>query len=193
MFNRIHLGSHLVLFFLIWEESDHRFNVCRLSCFTCVWVFVTLWTITHQAPLSMGFSRQEYCHVSPALAGGFFTTCTISIQYLLLFGLFDSRSLVSDSLQPRELQPTKLLCPRNSPRKNTGVGNFLFLHDSILVSLGVQKFIHFFPKLSNLLVYNCSQYSHNPLYVCGISCSISSFIYNFMYSGPLFFLLSKSN
>ena len=50
-----------------------------------------LWTIACQAPLSMGFSRQEYWsglpfappgdlpdsgskHVSPALAGGFFTT-----------------------------------------------------------------------------------------------------------------------
>ena len=52
--------------------------------------FVTLWTIAHQAPLSMGFSRQEYWSglpclppgdlpnpgikpMSPALAGGFFT------------------------------------------------------------------------------------------------------------------------
>ena len=54
----------------------------------------TPWTITHHAPLSMGFSRQEYWSrlpyptpgdlpklgieaaspVSPALAGGFFTT-----------------------------------------------------------------------------------------------------------------------
>ena len=25
-----------------------------------VWFFVTLWTVAHQAPLSMGFSRQEY-------------------------------------------------------------------------------------------------------------------------------------
>ena len=25
-----------------------------------VWLFVTPWTIAHQAPLSMGFSRQEY-------------------------------------------------------------------------------------------------------------------------------------
>ena len=52
-----------------------------------------LWTVAHQAPLSMGFSRQEYCSglpcpppgdlphpgikpeslLSPALAGGFFT------------------------------------------------------------------------------------------------------------------------
>ena len=60
-----------------------------LSCSSPI--FVTLWTVAHQAPLSMGFSRQEYqrgCHallqgifltqgsnlMSPALAGGFFTT-----------------------------------------------------------------------------------------------------------------------
>ena len=30
-----------------------------LSCFSCVWLFVTPWTAAHQAPLSMGFSRQE--------------------------------------------------------------------------------------------------------------------------------------
>ena len=55
---------------------------------------MTLWTVTHQVPLSMGFSRQEYWRgllfsspgdppypgiepgslASPALAGGFFTT-----------------------------------------------------------------------------------------------------------------------
>jgi len=33
---------------------------CLLSHFSRVWLFVTLWTIVHQAPLSMGFSRQEY-------------------------------------------------------------------------------------------------------------------------------------
>ena len=56
--------------------------------------FATLWTVAHQAPLSMGFPRQEYWNglpfifprdlldrgiepgspASPALAGGFFTT-----------------------------------------------------------------------------------------------------------------------
>ena len=61
---------------------------------SCVWLFVTLWTVAHQAPLFMGFSRQEYWNKlpfptpgdlpdpgiepapleSPALAGGFFTT-----------------------------------------------------------------------------------------------------------------------
>ena len=49
--------------------------------------FATPWTIAHQAPLSIEFSRQEYWNglvgdlpdpginpLSPALAGGFFTT-----------------------------------------------------------------------------------------------------------------------
>ena len=59
-----------------------------------VQLFATLWTVVHQAPLSMGFLRQEYWSglpflsprdlpdpgikptslASPALAGRFFTT-----------------------------------------------------------------------------------------------------------------------
>ena len=35
-------------------------SACVLSCFTHVRLFATLWTVAHQAPLSMGFSRQEY-------------------------------------------------------------------------------------------------------------------------------------
>ena len=34
--------------------------VWMLSCFSLVQLFVTLWTIACQAPLSIGFSRQEY-------------------------------------------------------------------------------------------------------------------------------------
>ena len=65
-----------------------------LSGFSCVCLSVTLWTVARQAPLSMGFPRQEYrggllrpppgdlpnpgikpkSLKSPALAGKFFTT-----------------------------------------------------------------------------------------------------------------------
>ena len=34
--------------------------MCKLSHFSHVWLFETLWTIAQQAPLFMGFSRQEY-------------------------------------------------------------------------------------------------------------------------------------
>ena len=33
---------------------------CVLSCFSCIQLFVTLWMVACQVPLSMGFSRQEY-------------------------------------------------------------------------------------------------------------------------------------
>ena len=69
---------------------------CVLSHFSHIQLFATVWTVASQAPLSMGFPRQEYWSglpcpppghlpnpgieskhpVSPALAGGFFTTST---------------------------------------------------------------------------------------------------------------------
>ena len=67
---------------------------CMLSHLSHVRLFVTPWAITYEAPLSIGFSRQEYWSgllclfpedlpdpwieptflTSLALAGGFFTT-----------------------------------------------------------------------------------------------------------------------
>ena len=35
-------------------------NACVLSCFSCVLLFGTLWPVSRQPPLFMGFSRQEY-------------------------------------------------------------------------------------------------------------------------------------
>ena len=47
---------------------------------------------------------------------------------LSLFG----HSVLSDSSQPHGLQPTRLLCPWDSPGKNTGVGcHFLFQEEEI--------------------------------------------------------------
>ena len=35
--------------------------MCVCACsLSCVQLFVTPWTVAYQAPLSMGFSRQEY-------------------------------------------------------------------------------------------------------------------------------------
>ena len=47
---------------LAWLAPGDKCQECvgMLSRFTCVRLFATLWTVAHQAPLSMGFSRQEY-------------------------------------------------------------------------------------------------------------------------------------
>ena len=80
----------------IHTHTHTRMHLCMPSCFSCVWLFATPWTVARQAPLSMGFSRQEYWSgllcpppedlpnpkseamflMSPALAGVFFTTST---------------------------------------------------------------------------------------------------------------------
>jgi len=41
-------------------EPFHEGSCVKLKLLTCVWLFATPWTAAYQAPLSMGFSRQEY-------------------------------------------------------------------------------------------------------------------------------------
>ena len=41
-----------------------------LSRFSCVWLFATPWTVAHQTPLSLGFSRQEYWSRFPFPSAG---------------------------------------------------------------------------------------------------------------------------
>ena len=37
----------------------------KVKSLSCVPLFATSWTVAHQAPLSMEFSRQEYCSGLP--------------------------------------------------------------------------------------------------------------------------------
>ena len=82
-------------------------HACVLCCFGRVWLFATLWTTPCQAPLSMGFTRQEYWSglpfpspgdlpdpglepaslTSPALAGGFFTTRAMWEAHILRYNM----------------------------------------------------------------------------------------------------------
>ena len=48
----------------------HRAEACMLSRFSHVWLFVTPWTVARQAPLSLGFSKQEYWSGLPCLSPG---------------------------------------------------------------------------------------------------------------------------
>ena len=60
-------------------------RVCLLSRFSSVQLFVTPRTIAHQAPLSMGFSRQEYWSELPCPLHGIFPTqgSTLCVLHLL--------------------------------------------------------------------------------------------------------------
>ena len=59
-------------------------DVRVLSRFSSVSLFVTPWTAVHQAPLSMGFSRQEYWSGCHALFKGIFPTQGWNLHLLRL-------------------------------------------------------------------------------------------------------------
>ena len=107
-------------------------HACMLSP---VRFFVTPWTVAHQAPLSMGFSRQEYWNGLPfpspvgsslprdwtqvsCIAGRFFIIWATIMNYLCT----GSVTLLCLTLQLQGLQSTSLLCSWNFPDKNIGMG-----------------------------------------------------------------------
>ena len=63
-------------------------GVCMLSHFSCVQLFATLWAITLQAPLSIGFSRQEYLSEFPCPPPGDLPDSTSLKSLVLAGGLF---------------------------------------------------------------------------------------------------------
>ena len=99
-------STHGIFQARVLEWGAIAFSVCMLSH---VQLFVTLWTVAHKTPLSVGFSRQEYWSGLPfissprdlpnpgiklessALAGRFFTTeppgklinSTMCVKYLI--------------------------------------------------------------------------------------------------------------
>ena len=95
---------------LITVSTNSTFHIYCAQSLSRVWLCATLWTVAHQAPLSVGFFRQEYWRgllflppgnlpdpgiepttlTSPALAGGFFTTEPPGKPYHFLSQIADS-------------------------------------------------------------------------------------------------------
>ena len=102
--------------------------VCAQSL-SHVWLFGTPWTVAHQAPLSMGFSRQEHWSGLPCIAPGDLhdpgiEPCLLHWQVGSLplnqqgsLGLIVqfSRLVVSNSLGPRGLQHARPPCLSPTP------------------------------------------------------------------------------
>ena len=106
-----------------------------LSHFSRVRLCATPETAAHQAPPSLGFSRQEYWSGLP-----FPSPVHESEKWK------GSRSVVSDSERPHGLEPTRLLRPWDFPGKSTGVGchcllQSLSLRSRILVCILYLKYI----------------------------------------------------
>ena len=122
------------------KKKVNIIHAWMLSCFSCVWLLGLY--VAHQAPLSMGFFRQEYWNglpcpppgdlpnpgvkctslTAPALSGGFFTISTIDLVVVC--------------------KPTRLFCPWDSPGKNTGVGCLSILQGIFLTQGSKPGLLH---------------------------------------------------
>ena len=119
------LPQHCFLYSVVFQTDSHSFLaglfafklfptlllLLLLSRFSRVRLSATPEMAAHQAPLSLGFSRQEHCSGLP-----FPSPMHESEKQK------GSHSVVSDSQRPHALQPTILLRPWDFPGKSTGVG-----------------------------------------------------------------------
>ena len=105
-----------------FEKLEENFNRCRnrmllLSRFSRARLCAAPQTAAHQAPPSLGLSRQEHWSGLP-----FPSPMHESEKWK------GSHSVVSNSSRPHGLQPTRLLRPWNFPGQSTGVGCHYLLH-----------------------------------------------------------------
>ena len=56
----LYLPKRLKLFTLKKHTKQNRIKWSEVKLLSRVWLFVTPWIVAHQAPPSMGFTRQEY-------------------------------------------------------------------------------------------------------------------------------------
>ena len=129
-----------ILYAFKWPGSDGQCSVLLLlllSHFSRVRLCATPETAAHQAPPSLGFSRQDYWSGLP-----FPSPMHESEKWKW------SQSVMSNSLRPHGLQPTRLLRPWDFPGKSTGVGSHCLLLVHLYLHLGILGFLallcHFF-------------------------------------------------
>ena len=101
---------------------SHAFCLMLLSHFSHVRLCVTPEMAAHQAPPSLGFSRQEHWSGLP-----FPSAMHESKKWKW------SRSVLSDPQRLHGLQPTRLLRPWDFPGKSTRVGCHLGIFQDILI------------------------------------------------------------
>ena len=147
-----------------------------LSCFSCVRLFLTLsciqlfatqWTIAHQAPLSTGFSRQEYWNGLPCPPPG---------------------HLPNPGIQPRSpaLQVDSLLSGPPGNPKNTGVHSLSLLQGIFPTQESNQGLLHCrwilyqlsyqgSPRTLEWVAYPFSRGSSRPRIRTRVSCILGGF------------------
>ena len=102
--------------------------------------------------------------------------CSMS-QCFFIFDVCVNHSVVSDSLRSHGLYPSRLLCPWNSPGKDTGVGCYSPLHQIFLIQ-GLNPILPHFKQIlyslshqgtvifNDWIIFHCTEVLLNPSSYC---------------------------
>ena len=137
------------------EDPQKVKSKVKVKSLSRVWLFETLWTVAHQAPPSMGFSRQEYWSGLPFPS----PTEINSFPQNWLRNLLDSK-----------FPQTSLTFSQKSPTFNQNSLRNLIIYLRNLLCLRIYSKIFSFPQnsLSNLFFYlkNLLLYLTIPSWIC---------------------------
>ena len=124
-----------------------------LSHFSCVRLRMTLWTATHYAPLSTGFSRQEYWHGLTCLPPGTLLNPEIEpvspgLQVdslpLSYWGKLELPPLGLLILRPLDSGWNYSICPPGSPACKLQISRLVSLHNHVVDVLVINLFVHMY-------------------------------------------------
>ena len=119
----------------------HALLCIVLSHFSHVWLCATPWTVAHQAPLSMGFSRQNYWRALPSPPPGDLPDLGIKPASLMCPALADRFFTASVAW---EATPCIIMGPQNSCNGTVLILHFFFLWAQ-LATTGLALVSFFFP------------------------------------------------
>ena len=157
----IHFCQHVLFHRLLppfssfYTLAKHLLNICTRGVFVFVLTIlfrydaaavaksrqscVTLWDLTDGSPPGSSVPGILQAKTLAWVATSFSNACVHVHQVT---------SAVSNSVRPHRWQPTRLLCPWDSPGKHTGVGCHFLLHFLSIVNLqccvsGIQQFTRY--------------------------------------------------
>ena len=110
------------------KEKHQNSTLSLLSHFSHVPLCAIPWTAAHQAPQSLGFSRQEHWRGLP-----FLSPMQESEKWKW------SCSVMSDPQRPHGLQHSRLLHPWGFPGKSTGMGCHWEFRKMVMITLYVRQ------------------------------------------------------
>ena len=144
--------------------------------FSFAWLFVTWWTVTCQASLSMGFSRQEYWSGLPFPPPGYLPDSGIKPSFLCLLHWQVGSSPLAPSGKPYIYNYVYM--DRGAWRAIQSMGSQKIRHDWGTATFLSLRYIHIICVCVCVCTYIhtlVSFYLHNTLFVMNISANIVGF------------------